>query len=50
MLNKTSSAFKQGASKQAQQQKGTVGFVYAQDKWHQSGELSGHSANIACFM
>lgn len=24
--------------------------MYAQDKWHQSGGFSGHSANIACFM
>lgn len=49
MLNKTSSAFKQGASKQTQQQSSTLSLVYAQAKWHQSGGFSGHSANIACF-
>lgn len=49
MLNKIFSAFKQGASKQTPQQSSLLVFVYAKDKWRQSGGFSGHSANIACF-
>lgn len=46
MLNKTSSAFKQSADKQTQQQSNT--FVYAQNNCNQSGGFLGHGANIAC--